>query len=1052
MQRRRVVTVEGPHGPGSGYVIAPELVLTSAHVVPPEAATVRLFRPGEQSRWQARVVWRGTPGGRDDAALLSVDDPAWVPPDGAGPGWGRLVTDRPGTPCDVAGGPDLIQRPDRPAELWHATGTINPLTGRAGNRHVLSLNGTAPEPTGAGTSPWGGLSGAAVFCDGLLTGVVASDLAGLAHSGLDVVPAYVLHHDPAFRSTLAAHGAGPDDGGTPEPVEWQQLADTVDTRPAPGLLSSPAVLLRARRAVVPFRGRADLLGQLRAWCAEPGFGAWLVHGPAGQGKTRLAHHLTAERATDRWATLWLRADAPAAELTVLAEAAVPALVVVDYAETRLAQLADLLRALARHDGGAPMKVLLLARTAEDWWENLQTGTSVAEQLLDGAPVSALDPLEPDSGDRAGAYRQAADSFAAVLRQVRGWQHHPWPALAADLALPTLEDVGLATALTLHMTVLADLLDAATGTGAVTGPQVPRPETVEDRLLLHEHRYWRATATARHLHPDLTMDTLTDALAAAFLLGADDRDQADALLARVPDLSDQPRDRRSAVRTWIRALYPPGDARPWDGLQPDRLAERFLGRHLHRHPHLPGRLLPGATTGQATRLLTVYARAATQPSLSDHLSTALTTLCAEHPGPLAAPAIEVATRTEDPRPLIDGLHRITDDPSTPTALLEHLADQLPRTSHNLADLAAHLLQRLVQLYRDRAADPARLPDLAHGLDRFSYRLGVLRRYEEGLAASTEAVAIWRRLCQEQPSVHRAHLAEGVNGLALRLAALGQQQEALATIEEAVAIRRELAAERAEVHLDNLAKSLNNLSVRLGKLQHGQEALDAIAEAVAIRRELAADRPEAYLPDLANNVHNLSARLAAVGRHEEALTAVEEAVALRRRLADTLPDAFLPPLALSLNNLAVRLGALNRREEALTAIGEAVTIRRRLATARPAVHEPHLATCLSNRSTRLAALDRHDEALTAIAEAVTVRRGLAAARPDAYNHALAHSLRKYALCLNGLGRDEEARAATAEAARVDQGRRGGGAGGEGGGLVGDLAHQPHDQAAQQPPDDE
>lgn len=1038
MHRQRVVAVEGSGERGSGYVIAPRLVLASAHVVQGTAKT-EVFRPGDGASCRATVVWRGTSGGRDDAALLSVTDPAWVPPKGVASSWGRLVTDRPGTPCELAGTPEAIQRPNGPREMWQATGTLNPLTGRADNRHVVTLR-EVPAPMADGTSPWGGLSGAAVFSGGLLTGVVAADLAGFGHAGLGVVPAYVLHHDPAFRAALAKYGAAPGGGEPLESVEWRHLADTSDTRPTTELLASPAVLLRARRAVVPFRGREDLLRRMRAWCDTPGFGIWLVHGPAGQGKTRLAHQLATEleQGAPRWATLWLRTDASAADLVVVASAAVPTLVVVDYAETRPGQLTTLLRLLARNNGAVRIKLILLSRTSEDWWDDLRGDTFEAEDLLDGASVTALKPLEPESENREAAYREAANGFAAELRGVQRWQEHPWSALAASMSVPALDGPGLASALTLHMTVLADLLDAATK----TGPDEPDTDgysdtpvldgagagTVEDRLLVHERRYWKAAATARHLHPQLSMSTLVDALAAAFLYGADDGYEADALLARVPNLSDQPLDRRGAVRAWICSLYPPDDARVWDGLQPDRLAERFLGRHLHRHPRLSESLLPGSSPAQAKRLLTVLTRVASQPDLRHRLGPDLTALCAAHPGLLAAPAVEVVTRTENPEPLVEALLRVSDDPATPRALLEDLADRLPPHSHNLADVAAQLLLRLVQHHRDHADGRDRLASYARALDRASYRLGALRRYKEGLDASREAVAIWRELCARgsPPTLEdRAHLAESVNGLSLRLAALEQQEESLAATLEAVEIRRELATERPDLYRNDLAKSLNNLSLRLGGLERTAKALDAMREAVAIRRELVAVQPEQHWFALSVNLTNLSTRLVAADCHEEALVASEEAVEIRRQLADSVPDATLPALAFSLNNLAVRRGKMDRREEALTAIIEAVAIRRRLTAVRPAVHEPHLATCLSNLSTRLSALDRHEEAMTAVTEAVIIRRRLAADQPGIYIPVLAKVLRKQARHLAALGHHDEARAAAAEAAALGKrdGRHGG-----------------------------
>ncbi|MGW1966187.1 tetratricopeptide repeat-containing S1 family peptidase [Streptomyces sp. NPDC001935] len=901
MNRERVVAVDGADGQGSGYVITDHLVLTSAHVVPALGKSAEFFQPGRTVRYAAKVVWRGTPGGRDDAALLVVDDPTWQPPTGPEIRWGRLVTSRPGTTCQAVGVPNMIQRSSRPVELWQATGTINPISGRVGNQHVVTLGEHPPQSTDG--SPWGGLSGGAVFCGDLLTGVIAADLAGLAHAGLHAVPLYVLLHDQAFRDTLALHA--PEAGTGMEPVEWQGLADHTDTFNATGspTVSSPATLLRARRAVVPFRGREDLLTELHTWAGLPGFGAWLIHGPGGQGKTRLAHHFATMLARQKpWAVLWLRADAADDSLEVVASATAPALIVVDYAETRTSQLTDLCQALAQHGigmgTGTAVKVLLLARTAGDWWQTLQAKTPAVEELLDGTPVTHLSVLESESGNRLDGYREAVDSFAEQLPFVQGWQHHDWPALAhrltGNVSAAAIDREGMSTALTLHMTALADLLDAAQPPDTATSPRPAKG--VEDRLLRHERRYWENSAIARALHPALTMDTLTDALAAAFLLGAPDRQQADRLLARVPGLSDQSQDRRNSVRCWITALYPPADDSVWDSLRPDRLAERFTGRHVLAHPDLPDRLLDGATEVQAQQLLTVSTRAASHPPLRGSLAPLLTELCLRHPDTLVPTAIEVATQTETPTPLLHALTRIADAPDTTLDTLLQLTNRLPDTSHNLAETAAHLAQRLADHHR--------------------------------------ALAVAR------PDVFLPDLAMSLNNLSVDLGGLGWREDALAAIEEAVTVRRELAAARPDVFLPDLATSLNNLSVDLGELERREDALAAIEEAVTVYRKLAAARPDVFLPDLAMSLNNLSADLGGLGWREDALAAIEEAVTLYRKLAAARPDVFLPNLAGSLNNLSVRLGELGRREDALAAIEEAVTVRRELAAARPDIHQAAL----------------------------------------------------------------------------------------------------------------
>ncbi|MGW2287001.1 tetratricopeptide repeat protein, partial [Streptomyces phaeochromogenes] len=878
-------------------MIAPRLVLTSAHVVPDVDKTVPLFHPGRPKSWPGTVIWRGRPGGRDDAALLHIGASDWEPPSGPPVRWGRLVTTRPGTACEAWGIPDLVQRPGRATDTLQPSGTLNPGDRHVGNRYVMNLDQHAPASTPDGASPWGGLSGAALFCGNLLAGVIASDPAGRSHGHLEAVPAYVLLHDPTFRAALTKHGLA---NTLLEPVEWQHLAEAAEPTAAAGPVRSPAALLRARRQIVPFSGRTSHLQHLDAWTSEPGFGVLLLHGPGGQGKTRLAQHFADLLTAQRWAVLWLRPDTAPDTLDVLAGAAVPVLVVVDYAETRPDQVAALLDAAARHSGSSPFKVLLLARTASDWWQTLQASTPIAEDLLDGAGVIELPALELEPEvSRSKAYLEALHAYARHLPQVRGWQHHDWPALADRLThtTPAKTRLGLETALSLHMTALADLLDQPQTDDHApveVGAKAAEASGVEDRLLAHERRYWANTAATTHgLYPALTMGTLADALAAAFLLGAEDRGQADELLGRVPGLAGQPQDRRRAVRDWIATLYPPiTDTRPWDTLQPDRLTERFIGRHLQTDPDLVDHLIVGATAHQATQLLTIYTRAASHSVLQPNLGQHLTALCARHATTLAAPAIRVATQTETPQPLLNALHQITDRPDVQISDLVQLGNELPRTSHNLALWAAKLTQFIADRHRTLVEnDLAHLPDLATSLNNLAIRLGDLGRRDEALTPIIEAVNIRRELAQTQPDAFLPHLAESLNNLSKRLSDLGRRNEALAAGTEAVEVYRELAQTQPAAHRPRLATSLNNLSSRLSDLGRREEALAPVTEAVNIRRELAQTQPDAFLPDLAESLNNLSNRLSDLGRREEALAPVTEAVNIRRELAQTQPDAFL-----------------------------------------------------------------------------------------------------------------------------------------------------------------
>ncbi|MFF5637084.1 tetratricopeptide repeat protein [Streptomyces sp. NPDC012825] len=1039
MRRDRLVAVGGPGGPGSGYVIGPRLVLTSAHVTGRRGTPVQVFRPGGDAVSGGTVVWCGTPGGRDDAALVEVDDAGWRPPAGAGVHWGRLVTEQPGQPCTTWGVPDVVQRPGAAVEAAQLAGTVNPGSGFVANRHLMDLGSFPPVWPADGSSPWGGLSGAAVFCGRLLAGVVAADAGRSGHAALSVVPAYVLHHDADFRAVLAEHCAG---ATMLEAVEFQDVAEA-DPVASAGGLGSAAALLQAGRQVVAFHGREELLDRLARWCRQEGFGSWLLHGPAGQGKTRLAHQLANTMAPDGWAVLRPRATATPAELRAVGRAAKPLLVVLDYAETRAAQLAALLEAAAEHGGATPFKVLLLARTAGDWWTSAQAVSRHAEELLDGTPVVALPVLESDTAVRPKAYRRAAEAFAAALPGVRGRQGPDWPALAAALPLPDVDRAGMDNALTLHMTALADLLDAADPGSA---EDAARPAAgVEDRLLLHERRYWEQSATASGLGPALSTATLDAALAAALLVGAADRDQAAGVLRRVGGLTDQPRDRRDAVLAWIAALYPPSDEGPWGSLQPDRLTERLIGRRLEAHPGLAHDLVPGITEEQAGRLLTLYSRAAAHAVFAGRLDDRLTALCVRHRTVLAPAAMAAATQVERPGPLVVALQQIVADPRTPLETLGQLDDRLPR-SQRLAVWACDLARCLVSRHRDLS----RTPDLVWSLHSLSSRLAALDRREEALVPAGEAVAVARSLADAIP------LVASLNTYADRLRDLGRREEAMTMITEAVALSRGLG----DGHIPDLVESLNGLAALLGDLGRREAALAASGEAVRLRRD-AATGSNADVRQLARSLNTHSGRLWDLGRKEEAmevlieaarlhdhmagagsayssahvatlsemavkgaemgwlkgaLSVAEHVVQLSRVMARTRPDAYLPQLAQGLGRLAWALEDSGRQEEALAAAEEALAIHRDLVAVHPDAHLMALNASLSTVAALHATMGRPDRALAATEECVRILRGLTRAYPDAHTPHLPVQLHTLGTRLAAVGRTEQALAAVEEALSI------------------------------------
>ncbi|WP_240496236.1 tetratricopeptide repeat protein, partial [Streptomyces torulosus] len=906
-------------------------MLTAAHVLK-DHGQVSVQLPGLAGRVPCQVVWsrfEDGPAGWDAALLLAGDDLSDRPLPGVR--WGRLVTMQ-ACPAQALGYPVVGQAGGDAVSLVQVDGRVLPESGRDRDRYVLVASMGAQSHEGA--SPWGGMSGSALWCGStpgmapLLTGVVAGDPPDWSHTQLEAVPAYVLASDQSVRELVEEHTGR---AMLLEPADLQHLTDrTASPRPP----RSPADLLRPEQAVVSFMGRENLLDDLTLWCqpspeqADPapdsgaagGMWGWeqsvvqarLLTGAGGAGKTRLAAELATRMTGQGWTAIRLTTDT-GVRLDSLSGVCRPLLVIVDYAETRIPQLHALLEAVDHDQATSPVRLLALARAAGDWW------TRATEhphgQALATATVTPVLALHHTPQERATAYRQALGDFSTLLR--RFFPATDWAALLPSLtdaaALPALASAEFDTPLSLQMAALLALLDA-TGIPQPSGPAA----VLEGRLLGHERKYWDETADTpgRGLSGERSgTETRALAVALACLVPATNREHARALLAQLPGLTDESAAAVcGALATWLADLYPTQAGSVWGSLQPDRIAEYHLGTQADREPELFTRILTTLPATPAAQALTVLARTAQHPHHHAVISSILCNAVTTAPTVLGPAALTTATRTPHPAPLIAALAQLTRT-TQDIALLHHLSDHLPDSSLVLSEWAAGLSTALVK-HHDRH-DPD-LPKLATSLNNQANRLANLGRREEALTAITRAVETYQILAEQRPDAFLPDLAMSLNNHSGHLAGLGRREEALAAVTRAVEIRKALAEQRPDAFLPDLASSLNNRSVHLAGLGRREEALAAVTRAVETYQILAEQRPDAFLPDLAGSLNNQSNRLADLGRREEALTAATRAVETYQILAEQRPDAFLPDLASSLNNRSVHLAGLGRREEALAAV--------------------------------------------------------------------------------------------------------------------------------------
>ena len=996
-------------GSGSGYRVGDRLVITARHVIAPAVAGAGgrvLLRPVGVAGWlPAQVEWQDADA---DAALVVVEEEGWRAPLGESVlRWGELAGGDP-VPCAAVGFPWASVRSDRVRDTAHLYGQLAPLGQLKAGRVDLDVASASPTAREGG-SPWAGMSGAGVIADSCLVGVITVDPARYADR-LVATPVSRLLADEGFRARLVSHGVSAEK--MPVGAGWYLRlpgGQTVGLDPPYRPVSQrfrPALptLLRPEHGLVPFLGRQTALDQITGWCQIPtGRPVLLVIGGGGSGKTRLGREACVQMLLAGW-------DAGLADGQRRDDAAItrlqrPTLLVVDDADLRTGLVAALVGYLRFDDAGPEVRLLLLARAAGAWWDRLVR----QQELADAYTVLDLDRYPVPPADRAEHFRRASAAFAAYRD----------PRAAPGDVPPSaeLDDPAYGEPLLIHMAALLRTVQAS----ATPPPRAPDEEVTAGQpglpvrqallqaLCERERTRWYQLGEHLSFNPDLPL--VDQVVALATLTAADDQSWATILLAALPNQAEVTRIGAEALAAWAHRLYSgPGY---WNPLRPDLLAEQHLAdtTQLASLAATAAQLAAGqhCEAGLLTQLLAELTRGApNQPAVQAALDGLLTA---------ALPRIVRLAVTAGHAGLAD-LASLALQLAPQPGLAAQLAGQMPEHSVQLAALAATLTSQQVTQYRAAAIDgqPDAADHLAGSLDDLAVRLASLGRREDALAASEEAVTIFRELAAARPDAFRPGLATSLTSLSDQLRELGREEDALTASEEAVSIHRELAAARPGAFRPGLARSLANLSIWLSDLGLREDALAAVEEAVSIRRELAAARPGAFRPDLASSLNDLSLRLADLGQREDALAAVEEGTGTYRELAAARPDAFRPDLAWSLNNLSLRLADLGRREDALAASEEAVPIFRELAAARPDAFRPDLARSLANLSIWLSDLGRREDALAAIEEAVPIRRELAAARPGAFRPGLAKSLTSLSVMLAGLSWREDALAAIEEAVTI------------------------------------
>ncbi|MCX5058994.1 trypsin-like peptidase domain-containing protein [Streptomyces canus] len=320
MDRRRLALIrsggtgEGRLTVGSGYLIAPRLVLTARHVLEDRvtgtlwpAVTVRVGHhlDGEATSVDAELLWVHPAG--LDVALLRIDRKIDLP---GSVRWGCPAGTAP-LPYEGLGYPWAAKGETRAPE--HLRGVLPVLSGGK-DRYVLD-QGPAPTVRTDGGNAWGGASGAAIFCGGHLVGVVTEEDHAYGARRLIALPASSFARDGDFASYVEEQT-----GRSPEPsaigaslpeagpaVERTPAERELETLLAP-LFSNPGVRVDHARALARELGyvaegyeptAADLVALLMAHPrAIASLGEALASGAQGAARAALTHLFSWVRALD----------------------------------------------------------------------------------------------------------------------------------------------------------------------------------------------------------------------------------------------------------------------------------------------------------------------------------------------------------------------------------------------------------------------------------------------------------------------------------------------------------------------------------------------------------------------------------------------------------------------------------------------------------------------------------------------------------------------------------------------------------------------------------